>query len=76
MGLPESGWAATGIIIAIMVLTQAFGILLEEFMVRFRLLGPPKQNFFVPDPSRTGDVLQVEIEPYEQYRVDTLKNLV
>lgn len=69
IAFPESDWAALGILIGIMVLTQAFGILLEEVLVRFRLLGTPEQTFFVPDPARTGDVLRVAIEPYEQYRV-------
>lgn len=52
-----------------MVLTQAFGIFLEQVLVKFRLLGSSNQNFYIPDPSRTGEVLEVGIDPYSQYDV-------
>lgn len=65
----ETDSVVIGVVVAIMVLTQASGILLEEFLIRFQLLGSDEQHFSVPDPRRTGEVLQVAINPYKQYDV-------
>ena len=65
--LPESEWVIAGIAVTVMVLTQALGILLEELLIRFRLLGRRLQTVLIPDPRTPDDNLEYTINPYEQY---------
>lgn len=63
----SNDWVMVGIALAAMVLTQAFGVLLEELLVRFQLLGPREQTVQAPDPGRPGEFMEVQVKSYEQY---------
>lgn len=63
----DNDWVMAGVALTAMVLTQAVGVLLEELLVRFHLLGPNKQAVQAPDPGRPGEFMEVQVKPYEQY---------
>lgn len=61
----QSDWIWLAITVAVMVLTQAFGILLEDALVKGEYLGESEE--VVPVEGVLGDTRR-EINPYEQYR--------
>jgi len=64
-------WVGASVAVAIMVLTQAFGILLEELLTSRRWLGRKPVRVNVPeglDPTDPHRRIDIEIDPYVEYR--------
>lgn len=62
----DNDWLAVAVAVTIMVLTQALGILLEEVLVHFRLLGRRSQTISAPEGlSLEGEA--IELQPYREY---------
>ncbi|UCD74876.1 MAG: hypothetical protein JSV91_13950 [Phycisphaerales bacterium] len=66
--MPQSEWILAAIAITIMVLTQAAGILLEEVLVRARLLGSRSGRVPIPREIKAEGVTEEAIDPYREYR--------
>lgn len=63
----NNDWIAAAIAITIMVLTQALGILLEEVLVRLRLLGSESQKLLIPEGMSLEGEKEIEVQPYKEY---------
>lgn len=66
-GFHDSDWVWSGVAVAVMVLTQAMGILWERFLIARRLLGPERRPLRILggiDPHGTRHVL---LRPYSEY---------
>ncbi|MBD3275877.1 MAG: hypothetical protein GF372_11230 [Candidatus Marinimicrobia bacterium] len=61
----DSNWIGSSIAITVMILTQAFGILLEEVLIKHRLYG--RQNAKIPVPSEFRNTDDETIDGYEEY---------
>lgn len=67
LAVPGSDWIVAGVAVTVMVLTQAVGILLEEALARFHLLGSQTQVIRTPSENAPGGAVTVEIAPYDLY---------
>lgn len=61
----DSNWIGSSIAITVMILTQAFGILLEEVLIKHRLYG--RQNRQIPVPAEFRDENDEIIDGYKEY---------
>ena len=61
----DSNWIGSSIAITVMILTQAFGILLEEVLIKHRLYGRQNKKIPVPEEFRNRD--DETIDGYEEY---------
>jgi hypothetical protein len=61
----DSNWIGSSIAITVMILTQAFGILLEELFIKHKLYGRKNKNIPVPAEFRNSD--DETIDGYEEY---------
>lgn len=64
----NSNWLLSGIMISVMILTQALGILFEKIMIKLQVLGPESQEISIPkgiDPH--GDE-NFTLERYNEYK--------
>ncbi len=61
--------ALLGVAVAIMVLTQAIGILLESFLIRRHGYGPEKMDVSIPDGIDPVDMKEktIPLWPYKEY---------
>ncbi|MFC1542079.1 hypothetical protein ACFL50_06490 [Candidatus Latescibacterota bacterium] len=60
-------WICASIAITIMVFTQALGILLEDFLVKNKLLGPKHLDINIPEGLDPHGETHVVIESYFEY---------
>ena len=65
--LHANDWVWAGGAVTIMVLTQAFGILLEEFLVNKKKLGPETKTISIPKGIDPFGKTEVTINPYDEY---------
>jgi len=66
--IPPSDWVVAGLAVMVMVLTQTLGILLEELLVRYRLLSPSQISAWVPDQVNAERFVEKRLAPYEIYK--------
>lgn len=60
-------WIWTGFAVTVMVITQAFGILLEDLMIRKEWLGPATQDIDIPEGIDPRGETQYQLQPYKEY---------
>jgi len=65
-GLNE--WSYAGLAITIMVMTQAFGILLEKLLITRRWLGPHKKEIEIPPGIDPLGQTSFTLHPYYEYQ--------
>lgn len=63
-----SDWGFPAIAIAVMILTQAFGILLEAQLVDRGWLGPASKEIDIPSGIDPCGMTRFSLEPYKEYR--------
>lgn len=63
-----SEWSSAGLALTLMILTQAFGILLERVLVRNRWLGGERERVEIPDGIDPVGERRFELEPYAEYQ--------
>lgn len=61
-------WVAAGIVVTVMITTQALGILLESLLVKLRWLGPEEVRIEVPAGVDPLGQRNFELRPYEEYQ--------
>lgn len=61
-------WAVAGIVVTIMIMTQAIGILLEAVLVRKQWLGPPIRRISIPPGVDPMGFVEFDLKPYEEYQ--------
>lgn len=61
-------WVAAGVVVTVMIVTQAVGILLESLLVRLRWLGPEEIRIEIPAGIDPLGLRWFELRPYEEYQ--------
>ncbi len=63
----SNDWIISGFAITIMILTQAFGILLEKLMIKKNLLGPQTRKVKIAEGIDPRGKTKFDLEPYCEY---------
>lgn len=66
--LDTNNWILCAAAATVMVLTQALGILLEEVLVKWRLLGPESLDIEIPKGIDPRGETSITIKPYYEYQ--------
>lgn len=61
-------WVLTGLGITVMILTQAFGILLEKYLIDKRRLGPESRDIEIAKGIDPHGRIKFTLEPYFEYQ--------
>jgi hypothetical protein len=67
LAVPDNDWVWSGLAVTVMVLTQALGILLENFLVSSRRLGPEVVEIDIPKGIDPHHDTHVRLQPYFEY---------
>lgn len=64
----NSNWLLAGIMIAVMILTQALGILFEWVMIKLRVIGPESKEISIPKGIDPHDEVNFTLRRYDEYK--------